>query len=144
MGFFKKRKKLHAKQKSTTVSLTPLIDTALTLLIIFMITSPMINNAIKVNMPKGKTKEDAHSTPELVIHIDQANTLFFNGKQMNKNDLIQAISQTENKQGVIYIQADQAVSYGMVINIVDQIKVAIVSDKLPGITSVALATQKEA
>ena len=39
------------------ITLTPLIDTALTLLIIFMVTSPMINNGIKVDLPQGKVQE---------------------------------------------------------------------------------------
>ncbi|MCK5632116.1 biopolymer transporter ExbD [bacterium] len=39
------------------LTLTPMIDTALTLLIIFMITAPMMRNAIKVTLPDGSAKE---------------------------------------------------------------------------------------
>ena len=39
------------------IPLTPLIDTALTLLIIFMVTTPMMQNAIKVTLPEGQAKE---------------------------------------------------------------------------------------
>ena len=49
------------------ITLTPLIDTALTLLIIFMVTTPMMHNAIKVNLPRGNVKEDRGSKQELIV-----------------------------------------------------------------------------
>ena len=49
------------KRKKTAshldVNLTPLIDMALTLLIIFMVTTPMMQNSIRINLPKGHAKE---------------------------------------------------------------------------------------
>ena len=52
------RRKRRASVLMQEISLTPLIDMALTLLIIFMVTAPMLNNAIKVELPKGQAKED--------------------------------------------------------------------------------------
>ena len=58
------------------ISLTPLVDTALTLLVIFMITTPMIQNAIRVSLPKGQAKEDADNQQELVVYVDKDKKLF--------------------------------------------------------------------
>ena len=59
------------------ISLTPLIDTAFTLLIIFMVAAPMMNHGIKVDLPQGATKE-APQQQELVVTITKEDHLFFN------------------------------------------------------------------
>jgi len=120
------------------IPLTPLIDTALTLLIIFMVTAPIIQNAIRVDLPRGKAKEDAGVEQELVVFLDKENQLFFNGEQMAVGDLIEKVKKIagENGERTVFVKADQAASYGKVIELVDQIKV------VGGIKYVALATQK--
>lgn len=119
------------------ISLTPLIDTALTLLIIFMITAPMMHNAIKVDLPSGKAKEDANVQQDLIVYVDSKGTLFFNGVPYNENILIaqlkQAVGKAESK--VVYVKGDRAVNYGTVLELVDKIKV------VGGIKYVALATK---
>jgi len=59
------------------VSLTPLIDVALTLLIIFMITAPMVQNGIKIDLPQGNSKE-VGSQQELVVSMRRDGKMFFN------------------------------------------------------------------
>ena len=122
------------------IPLTPLIDTALTLLIIFMVTAPMIQNAIRVDLPKGKAKEDAGAEQELVVFLDKENQLFFNGDKMATDDVIKKVQTIAGKEGdrTVFVKADQVASYGKVIELVDQIKV------VGGIKYVALATQKRA
>ena len=122
----------------TDIPLTPLIDTALTLLIIFMVTAPMIQNAIRVELPKGTIKEDADAKQDLVVYVDKDNQIFLNNTQITLDVLAASIS--ELVQGspdtVIFVKADQSVAYGRVIELVDQIK------GIDGVRYVALATQK--
>jgi biopolymer transport protein ExbD len=120
------------------VNLTPLIDTALTLLIIFMVTTPMIQNAIKVDLPKGSAKEAGDVKQELVVYIDKQGQLFFNGSAITQDQLmkeLQKVVSSNQAQGV-FVKADTGVQYGAVLEIVDQIKV------VGGVQYVALATQK--
>ncbi len=122
------------------ISMTPLIDTALTLLVIFMITTPMIQNAIRVTLPKGQAKEDAGSPQQIVVYVDKDKNIFFNGKTIEKEALVarlkDQIGNDTNK--MVHIKADQAVPYGIVLELVDHIKV------VGGISYVVLATQKYA
>jgi len=120
------------------IQLTPLIDTALTLLIIFMVTAPMIQNAIRVDLPRGKAKEDAGLEQELVVFLDKDNQLFFNGEQLAADEMITKVKNIVGEDGdrTVFVKADQMASYGKVIELVDQIKV------VGGIKYVALATQK--
>lgn len=123
----------------TEVSLTPLIDTALTLLVIFMVTTPLVNNAIKITLPSGKAREDNNARQELVVYLDAHEQLYFNGTRIsNKQQLLEAIKNTvgSHKEQTVFVKADKAVHYGNVIELVDEIKV------VGGISYVALATKR--
>ena len=69
------RKRRGRRLQMPEVSLTPLIDTALTLLVIFMITAPMVQYGIKVDLPQGKSKEVA-TQQELVVSIHRNGTMY--------------------------------------------------------------------
>ena len=72
------------------ITLTPLIDSALTLLIIFIVTTPMVQNGIKINLPQGKSKE-VGTQQEIVISINKKSELFFNSYPISQEDLIQTV-----------------------------------------------------
>ncbi len=122
----------------TDIPLTPLIDTALTLLIIFMVTTPMMQNSIKVDLPQGQARESADVQQELVVYIDKDEKIYLNEVPVGKDALIGSIKKKigSDSQKTVFVKADQAVRYGHVIQIVDQIKV------VGGIKYVALATKK--
>lgn len=131
------------KRKSTSsmpeITLTPLIDTSLTLLIIFMITTPMIHNAIKVNLPRGNVKEDIGLKQELIVFVDEKEKIYFNSKSHTSSDeLIKELKQAigDEKDKTVHLKADQSIRYGLVTKLVDQMK------EIDGISQVALATQK--
>jgi len=141
MGSVYRRRSRRRRDAIVDIPLTPLIDTALTLLIIFMVTAPMIQNAIRVDLPRGAAKEDKGLEQELVVFIDKDGQLFFNGQQMADGDLITHLKEQvagKNNEQTIFVKADQAASYGKVIELVDRIKV------VGGVRYVALATQKRA
>lgn len=142
------RRRSRAGLSVPEITLTPLIDTALTLLIIFMVTTPMIHNAIKVNLPHGRVKEDVGATQDLVVYIDKDEELYINGQkiigqQINGQqtkyenflkELQRMIGRQEDK--MVYVKADRSVSYGMVLETVDIMK------RIEGIAHVAMATQR--
>ena len=119
------------------IPLTPLIDTALTLLIIFMVATPMVQHAIKVELPRGSAQEEEVRQDMLVVHIDRDQHLFLNDEQMNEKQLIAALRTRaqEDEKVMVFIKADRAVSYGCVVELVDQLKGG------SGIRHVALATK---
>ncbi len=120
------------------ISMTPLIDTALTLLVIFMVTTPMIQNAIRVTLPRGQAKEDKGSSQELVVFVDKDNHIFFDGAQVKQQQLVEILQARlgNQKDKMVFVKADQTVSYGNVLELVDHLKV------VGGISHVVLATQK--
>ena len=126
-----------ARLEKPILSLTPMIDTALTLLIIFMITAPMMRNAIKVSLPEGSAKEAGENNQELVVYMDAKEQIFFNEQQLSLDNLIATLKEKvgANKEQTVFVRADKSVKYGTVIKVVDQIKV------VGGVDYVALATQ---
>jgi len=120
------------------ITLTPLIDSALTLLIIFIVATPMIQNAIRVDLPRGLVKEDKGAVQELVVTIDKDGNFYLNDIHMAKKNLLDEIRKVAQraKDQMVYIRADRSVSYGCVTELVDEMK------RVEGVAHVALATQK--
>lgn len=125
------------------VTLTPLIDTALTLLIIFMVTTPIMNNAIRVDLPQGQAQEGGKEPLRLVVAIDKDEHIFFNntpvtidqvGSQV-KMYLANLGSQEEQR---VWINIDKTNSCDTLIKVIDSIKV------IGGVKDVAVATRKAA
>ena len=140
MARSKRRRRRSARTHLAEISLTPLIDTALTLLIIFMITTPMLQNAIKVELPQGAANEAKNEPHELVVFIDKAGTVFFDGESVTREKLTRVVGQKAGTapDQTIFVKADKAVDYGTVMEIVDQVK------HIEGVRYVALATEKTA
>lgn len=121
------------------ISMTPLIDVVLTLLIIFMMATPILQNAIKVTLPRGNSQEDAaQQQNELIVSIDKQGDFYINNTKIAKAELIAEIKKMvgNDLEKTVYVKADTAISYGTVIELVDDIKF------VGGIKYVALATQK--
>lgn len=136
----RKRRGLGARIEDPNVVLTPLIDTALTLLIIFMVATPMMKNGIKISLPEGSSKEaSAGNKQELVVYVDAQERIFLDDKKLALDALITELKTRVggNKERTVFVKADKTVAYGTVIKVVDQIKV------VGGIDYVALATQPE-
>jgi len=127
------------------ISLTPLIDTAFTLLIIFMITAPMMRMTIKVDLPDAKTSEMTKVEDQsLTVEMDLDGIVHFNGKSYNlkqsKKDLQalkESISRSVTKENnTVFLFADKTLRYERIIKLFDVI------NAIDGVQHVALVTQK--
>ncbi len=123
------------------ITLTPLIDTALTLLIIFMVTTPMIQNSIKIDLPKGQAQEGGKDQQELVVTIDKKDTIYCNNKmvtlEMLGSEIQQKLAQMPNKEKTrVWIKPDSQSCAGCLTSVIDCIKV------VGGVKDVAIATEK--
>jgi biopolymer transport protein ExbD len=106
--------------------LVPLIDVALTLLIIFMLTSPMIQNAIKVELPHGKINEAGQGTnpAEMIVYVDRQNKLFLDGTLYKPEELLATVKQRvgTHTDKIVVVKADRESAYGPVMELVDTMK----------------------
>ncbi len=123
------------------ISLTPLIDTAWVLLVIFMVTSPVIKKeaGLQVELPKGNVEEvKDSSSDDIVVSLDNKGLCYVDGKQVAAKDLIDSLKKRLGKglDKTVFVKADIAAEYGKVIELVDKIKY------VGGVKYVALATSK--
>lgn len=121
------------------ISLTPLIDTALVLLVIFIISAPAINNSIKVNLPKGKSQEAQFESKDVSVYIDSLERIFVDEDQVFPENLahVVGIKVGASTQSKVIVNADQSISYRALVKVVDSIKY------LAGVEHVVLATQRD-
>ncbi len=131
----KLKKRVSRKHSWPELMLTPLIDTFATLLVMFIITAPMVQNSIKVDLPFGKNKE-VGTTQELIVTLQKDGKIFFNNFPTNMQNLVSSIqkSLTNREDTPVFVKADRTLPYGKVIEIVDQLKQA-------GVRYVAMSTQ---
>ncbi len=120
------------------VSLTPLIDTTLVLLVIFMVATPVLHNSLLVEIPEGKMKESPATPKEITIFIDKNNDLFLNAKKMSQKQLVEEISHMIKKTDnvPVVVKGDKLANYGTIIGVIDDVKF------IGGVKHVTLATQR--
>lgn len=103
------------------INVTPLVDITLVLLIIFMVAAPMImNQAIKVNLPKASSGK-ASDTTTVAITIKKGGKVYLNGKVAEPKALEKFLrgEAKVNKEVRAIVSADQEVSHGTVVSYLD-------------------------
>ena len=120
------------------INVTPLVDVMLVLLIIFMITSPMMTEGVKVNLPKTTTKYLKTREDPLVLTVNRKKEIFIEKHRIRINGLETKIKKIfENrKDKELLLRADKDVPYGFVIKVIARVKRAGI-DKLGMITEPA-------
>ena len=122
---FKRRRYNHSY-----LNIAPLVDVVFLLLLFFMLTSHLIEEpAIKVKLPESKTANTMTETIPTVV-IDKNGRIFFQNQEIRLKDLKALIAKelSDKKTKRVRIKADRAVSLSVVINVIDQIKLAGVRD----------------
>lgn len=111
------------------INVTPFVDVVLVLLIIFMLTAPILESGIEVDLPKTKTVKVV-TTEKVVITIDKRQTLYVGNDAVNINLLASTVR--DRAKGMdnppVYIRADQAVPFGTFATVVDALKQANITN----------------
>ncbi len=112
-----------------TINVTPLVDVMLVLLVIFMITTPILQQGVEVQLPKATTAPLKGESEQVVISVDAAGMVYIGAG--NKVDLetlpakLEAImANKEESQRKVFIQSDERVPYGTVMNLMGRIHAA--------------------
>lgn len=99
------------------INVTPLVDVMLVLLVIFMVTAPIIQQGVSVDLPKATGGPLAAQEVPLVVSIDKAGRFSLGNDVLSFNDLttrLRTVATTKANQQV-YVRADQSVPYGQVM-----------------------------
>jgi biopolymer transport protein TolR len=99
------------------INVTPLVDVMLVLLIIFMITAPMMNTGVSLELPQVTAQNIEDPQGKLVLSIAKDDKIFLGGTQVKWKELEQKLKTNERvqKESALYIEADNALLYGRVV-----------------------------
>ncbi len=115
----------HLASNLSQINVTPLVDVMLVMLIIFMVTAPMMQAGITVNLPSAETRSNPSQggviltvSKDRYIHIDDKPIHLMLLEETLRNRMA-----VEEKK-IVFLRADQDVPYGYVISVMDVIKKA--------------------
>lgn len=117
------------------INVTPFVDVVLVLLIIFMLTAPILQSGIEVDLPKTRTVK-AISEEKVVVTVDKKQTVYVGNDPVNIHRLGSAVldRMSGDKNSPVYLRCDQAVPFGAFAKVIDSLKQA-------GITNINIVTE---
>ena len=116
------------------INMVPFIDVVLVLLIIFMITAPILQSGIEVDVPKTHTVRDA---PEMriVVTVDKSQRIYLGNDPVNIHDLAAKIKkQLKRPQDAVYLRCDETVPFGAFASVIDSLRQS-------GVSNISIVTQ---
>jgi biopolymer transport protein ExbD/biopolymer transport protein TolR len=125
--------------KSTQTSLSdinmvPFIDVVLVLLIIFMITAPILQSGIEVDVPKTHSVKEI-TEQRLVVTIDKAQKVYLGNDPVNVHQLGAKVkSQLKKPQDAVFLRCDEKVPFGIFASVVDILRQS-------GISNISIVTE---
>ncbi len=136
------RKRAGRRKPMGEINVVPYIDVTLVLLIIFMITTPLLQTGVDVDLPDAEAKVvEPKNEPPVIVSIDSQGMFYIDvgdhqEQPVSEEDVVTRVSAVlHNKpQTPVYIRGDQAVDYGKVVT-------AMAALKNAGVPSVGLMTR---
>ena len=129
----------NSKDFMSEINVTPFVDVMLVLLIIFMVTAPMMVQGLNVDWPQATAKPLNTEKEHLIISIDKDQQIFINDFQVTIDflgeKLIKILQGRTDRS--VYLKADKTIPYGMVVQVMAEIKSAGV-DQLGMVTEPAV------
>lgn len=105
------------------INVTPLVDVMLVLLIIFMVTAPLLQQGIDVNLPKAKGK-DMPPEERITLIIKRDRTIYMNDNPVTIQDMRRKLEAVNKLNPSVFLKADRDVPYGLVVEVMGEIKEA--------------------
>ena len=125
------------------INVTPFVDVMLVLLIIFMVTAPMMVQGVDVALPEATSKPLESETEPLIITIDKNNAIYINDYEVSlgflQEKLVKVLEGRADRE--VYFRADKDIPYGIVVQVISEIKGAGV-EKL-GMVTVPMDSETE-
>jgi biopolymer transport protein TolR len=116
------------------INMVPFIDVVLVLLIIFMITAPILQSGIEVDVPKTHTVKEI-TQQRLVVTMDKNQLIYLGNDPINIHQLADKIKkQSKSQKDVIYLRADETVPFGAFCTVIDTLRQS-------GISNISIVTQ---
>jgi len=121
-----------------SINVTPLVDVMLVLLVIFMVTAPILQQGVTINLPHAEAAPMTGEEDQLVVAVDAKSQVYLNDTRIAIPELdakLRAILK-EQPTKQVYLRADRNVRYGDVMNVIAAVKGA-------GVERLGMVTEPE-
>ena len=116
------------------INMVPFVDVVLVLLIIFMITAPILQSGIEIDVPKTKTMRDVNQD-RIVVSIDKSQRVYLGNDPINIHQLGPKVkSQLKDTKQSVFLRCDEKVPFGIFASVVDTLRVS-------GVNNISIVTE---
>ncbi len=115
------------------INVTPLVDVMLVLLVIFMVTTPMLQRATDVDLPRA-ARAEVKEEQRVTLTLTREGRIFLNDQEVPRAELVQRLTALASGERLVHFRGDARVPYGLVIEVMDAVKAA-------GIETIGMVTQ---
>ena len=126
------------EELQSEINITPLVDVVLVLLVIFMVVTPLLKQEVPIELPLADNSRATQDLTQLTLTIAADGGVLLNSQPMLREALVtqlQAIY-AERADKTIFLEADRNLSYGQVVDVMDDCKAA-------GVTAIGVITKRE-
>jgi biopolymer transport protein TolR len=116
------------------INMIPFIDVVLVLLIIFMITAPILQSGIEVDVPKTRTVREI-TEQRIVVTVDKGQRVYIGNDPVNIHQLGSKLkSQLKKPQDAVFLRCDETVPFGTFATVIDTLRQS-------GISNISIVTE---
>jgi biopolymer transport protein ExbD len=111
-------------QPMSEINATPLVDVMLVLLVIFIITAPLLQHAVSINLPQA-SNQPLLEKPEVVsLSLDEAGNIYWNDKLLSKPAFVQQLKLTKinSTSSEMHLRADAQTRYQLIAEVISEIQ----------------------
>jgi len=117
------------------INVTPLVDVMLVLLVIFMVTAPMLQTGIDVELPETRNVKDVNPEERIILSISRQGDIFYGSQAVNLSTIPAHLKKdAKGPKDSIFLRADKDVKWNYIVSVIDTIRGA-------GYTEIKLVTK---
>ncbi len=120
------------------INITPLVDVVLVLLVIFMVVTPLLKQEVPIELPIADNSRAAQDLSQLTLTLASDGGVYLNSQPVLREALVTELQRiyAARADKTIFLEADRNLSYGQVVNVMDDCKAA-------GVTAIGVLTKRE-
>lgn len=128
----------NSEELQSEINVTPLVDVVLVLLVIFMVVTPLLKQEVPIELPLAENSRATKNLSQLTLTLATDGGVLLNGQPMLRESLVTQLQTiyAERADKTLFLEADRNLSYGQVVDVMDDCKAA-------GVVTIGVITKRE-